>query len=191
MQLTVVHYPGWIFLAWQICKLCLKYTLLIVMFPARKNPRFPVSAIWHRDCIDLLMDSTKGITWNTCGCCVNEDSPPCAYSLNFNENEPDNWCQPTVQCKRTKYKGRFSLFLNISNTAQKKVVLKWQKTSTQSFFNLNHNLQTLREFTNGYCVLYDVCRGLHWVIEAKPFRYQRHQNLLHQTMPECRLGFSV
>lgn len=41
-------------------------------------------------------------------------------SLNCNGNEPDNWCQSTVQCKRTKYKGRFSLFLNISNTAQKK-----------------------------------------------------------------------
>lgn len=67
------------------------------------------------------------------------------------------------------------------------MVLKWQKTGTQSLFNLNHNLQTLREFTNGYCVLYGACRGLHWVIEAKPFRYQRHQNLLYQTMPECRL----
>lgn len=112
--------------------------LLTVMFPARKNSHFPVSAIWHRVCIDLLTDLTKGITWNACGRCVNEDSPPCAYSLNFNGNEPDNWCQSTAQCKRTKYKGRFSLFLNISNTAQKKkkVVLKWQKTGTQSLFDL-------------------------------------------------------
>lgn len=87
----------------------------------------------------------------------------------------DNWCQATVQCKKTKYKGRFSLFLNISNTAQKKkVVLKWQKTSIQSLFDLNHNLQTLREFTNGYCVLCGACRGLRWGIEAQPFRYQRH-----------------
>lgn len=87
MQVSVVHYPGWIFLAWQTCKLCLKCALLTVMFPARKNPHFPVSAIWHRGCIDLLMDLTKGITWNACGRCVNEDSPPCAHSLNFNGNE--------------------------------------------------------------------------------------------------------
>lgn len=38
----------------------------------------------------------------------------------------------------------------MSNTAQKKVVLKWQKTGTQSLFDLNRNLQTLTEFTNGY-----------------------------------------
>lgn len=75
-QDAVVHYPGWIFLAWQMCKLCLKYTLLTEMFPARMNPHFPVAAIWHRDCIDLLMDLTKGITWNACGCSVNEDCPP-------------------------------------------------------------------------------------------------------------------
>lgn len=46
------------------------------MFPARKNPHFPVPAIWHRDCIDLLVDLTKGITWNACERCVNEDFPP-------------------------------------------------------------------------------------------------------------------
>lgn len=31
---------------------------------------------------------------------------------------------PTVQRKRTKYKGEFSLFLNISNTAQNKQKIK-------------------------------------------------------------------
>lgn len=33
----------------------------VVMFPARRNPGFPVSAIWHGDPIDLLMDVAEGI----------------------------------------------------------------------------------------------------------------------------------
>lgn len=44
----------------------------------------------------------------------------------------DNWYQATVQCKRTKYKGRFSLFLNISNTAQKK---RWYLSDRKPVFS--------------------------------------------------------
>lgn len=59
---------------------------LTVMFPARKKPHFPVSAIWHRDCINSLMDLAKGITSYACGRSVNVNSLPCAYSLNFKWN---------------------------------------------------------------------------------------------------------
>lgn len=57
---------------------CLRHMLLTVKSAAKKNSCFPFSAIWHRDCIDLLVDLARGITWCACGDSVNEDSSPCA-----------------------------------------------------------------------------------------------------------------
>lgn len=55
---------------------------------SQKEPSFPSISHLTQGLYWIAHGFTKGITWNACGRCVNEDSRPCGYSLNFNGNEP-------------------------------------------------------------------------------------------------------